>query len=36
MSDDNYFLDDLHVNHTGRSQYDVEKNLETPFKVAEQ
>ena len=26
----------MHVNHTGRSQYDVEKNLEIPFKVIQQ
>lgn len=26
----------MHVNHTGRSQYDAEKNLEIPFVVTEQ
>ncbi|HEY5656776.1 MAG TPA: hypothetical protein VIY27_03215, partial [Myxococcota bacterium] len=26
----------VHVNHTGRSQFDVEKNLEIPFIVVEQ
>jgi predicted metal-dependent enzyme (double-stranded beta helix superfamily) len=26
----------MHVNHTGRSQFDVEKNLEIPFVVVEQ
>lgn len=26
----------MHVNHTGRSQYDTEKNLEIPFVVTEQ
>ncbi len=26
----------MHVNHTVRSQYDIEKNLETPFRVVEQ
>ncbi len=26
----------MHVNHTGRSQYDVENNLEIPFHVVEQ
>ena len=26
----------MHVNHTGRSQFDVEKNLEIPFTVVEQ
>jgi predicted metal-dependent enzyme (double-stranded beta helix superfamily) len=26
----------MHVNHTVRSQFDIEKNLETPFKVVEQ
>ncbi len=26
----------VHVDHAGRSQYDIEKNLEVPFKVVEQ
>jgi hypothetical protein len=26
----------MHVNHTERSQFDIEKSLETPFKVVEQ
>jgi predicted metal-dependent enzyme (double-stranded beta helix superfamily) len=26
----------IHLNHTGRSQFDVEKNIETPFFVKEQ
>ncbi len=26
----------MHVNHTGRSQFDLERNLEIPFTVVEQ
>jgi hypothetical protein len=36
MSDVDYSLDGLHVNHTGRFQYDIERNLEIAYVVVEQ